>query len=135
MPDTIVILDFGSQYTQLIARRVRELRVYSEILPHDASRDELVRLNPRGIILSGGPSSVYDDGAPALPDFLLDLNVPLLGICYGMQLLAYKLGGRVEKSATREYGQATIYIDHAESLFSNLQSLSGCELCYVDQCG
>ncbi len=133
MSDTIVILDFGSQYTQLIARRVRELRVYSEILPHDATRAEIERLNPRGIILSGGPSSVYDEGAPALPDFLLDLNVPLLGICYGMQLLAYELGGRVEKSATREYGHATIHIDHAESLFSGLSSPISAWMSHSDQ--
>ncbi len=133
MSDTIVILDFGSQYTQLIARRVRELRVYSEILPHDATRDEIVRLNPRGIILSGGPSSVYDDGAPALPDFLLDLNVPLLGICYGMQLLAHQLGGRVEKSATREYGHAQVHIDGTETLFSNLQSPISTWMSHGDQ--
>lgn len=133
MPDTIIILDFGSQYTQLIARRVRELRVYSEILPHDAARAEIERLNPRGIILSGGPSSVYDDDAPALPDFLLDLNTPLLGICYGMQLLAHRLGGRVEPSSTREYGHALVHIDRAESLFSNLQSPMSVWMSHGDQ--
>ena len=123
MSDTIVILDFGSQYTQLIARRVRELHVYCEILPHDAPRDAILRLNPRGIILSGGPNSVYDPGAPALSPFLLDLDLPMLGICYGMQLLAYHLGGRVERSTQREYGHATVHIDRAEPLFSNLESL------------
>ncbi len=133
MPDTIVILDFGSQYTQLIARRVREQRVYSEILPHDAPRAEIERLKPRGIILSGGPSSVYDDGAPALSDFLLDLDVPLLGICYGMQLLAHRLGGRVEKSSTREYGHATVHIDYAASLFSNLPSPISVWMSHGDQ--
>ena len=120
MPDSLVILDFGSQYTQLIARRVRELHVYSEILPHDATQEEIVRLNPRGIILSGGPASVYDEGAPTLPEFLLDLGVPVLGICYGMQLLAYRLGGRVEKTATREYGPASVQVDQAGTLFANL---------------
>ena len=123
MSDTIVILDFGSQYTQLIARRVRELHVYCEILPHDAPRDAILRLNPRGVILSGGPNSVYDPGAPALSPFLLDLDLPMLGICYGMQLLAYHLGGRVERSTQREYGHATVHIDRAEPLFSNLESL------------
>jgi len=133
MPDTIVILDFGSQYTQLIARRVRELRVYSEILPHDTPRDEVLRLQPRGVILSGGPASVYDAGAPALPDWLPGLDVPLLGICYGMQLLAHRLGGRVAKSATREYGQATVYVDRPESLFSHLPSPISVWMSHGDQ--
>jgi GMP synthase (glutamine-hydrolysing) len=122
MPDTIAILDYGSQYTQLIARRIRELHVYSEIVPHDISYATLAQLNPRGIILSGGPNSVYDPGAPTLPDFLLHLNVPILGICYGMQLLAYNLGGRVEKSEHREYGSAIVHIDQPQSLFANLKS-------------
>jgi GMP synthase (glutamine-hydrolysing) len=130
---TLVILDFGSQYTQLIARRIRELHVYSEILPHDVSREALLKLNPRGIILSGGPNSVYDPGAPALSDFLLDLNVPILGICYGMQLLAHKLGGRVEKSDHREYGSATLYVDRAESLFANLESTLSVWMSHGDQ--
>ncbi len=129
----IVILDYGSQYTQLITRRVRELRVYSELLPHDASRAQITHLNPRGIILSGGPASVYDDGAPRLSDFILELGVPILGICYGMQLLAHHLGGRVEKSAHREYGQAMIEIDRAESLFSNLPSPMSVWMSHGDQ--
>ncbi|MBI4787273.1 MAG: glutamine-hydrolyzing GMP synthase [Chloroflexi bacterium] len=133
MSDTIVILDFGSQYTQLIARRVRELRVYCEILPHDAPREAITRLKPRGIILSGGPNSVYDPGAPSLPLFLLDLGLPLLGICYGMQLLAYHLGGRVEKPTVREYGHATVHIDRAESLFSNLPSPISVWMSHGDQ--
>ncbi|MBI5653414.1 MAG: glutamine-hydrolyzing GMP synthase [Chloroflexi bacterium] len=120
LSDTIAILDFGSQYTQLIARRVRELNVYCELIPHDATRDEIARLNPRGIILSGGPASVYDDGAPALPDFIFDLNVPILGICYGLHLLARALGGRVEKSTHREYGDATITVERADALFADL---------------
>jgi GMP synthase (glutamine-hydrolysing) len=133
MTSTIIILDFGSQYTQLIARRVRELHVYSELFPHDASREEIARLNPRGIILSGGPASVYDPGAPALPDCVLDLDVPVLGICYGMQLLARRLGGRVEKSERREYGHATIHVDRAESLFSNLPSPLSVWMSHGDQ--
>ena len=133
LPATIAILDFGSQYTQLIARRVRELRVYSEILPHDSSREEIMRLNPRGIILSGGPASVYDPNAPPLPNFLLELNLPILGICYGMQLLAHNLGGRVEKSTHREYGSASVHIDYAEPLFSNLESPISTWMSHGDQ--
>ncbi len=133
MPDTIIILDFGSQYTQLIARRVRELQVYSELFPHDTSRDEIVRLNPRGIILSGGPASVYDPGAPVLSDFLLDLNVPLLGICYGMQLLARKLGGHVEKSERREYGSAMLQVDRTDVLFADLSAVLPVWMSHGDQ--
>jgi GMP synthase (glutamine-hydrolysing) len=133
LTDTLIILDYGSQYTQLIARRVRELHVYSEILPHDVSREAILKLNPRGIVLSGGPNSVYDSGAPALPSFLLDLNLPILGICYGMQLLAHNLGGHVEKSHHHEYGQATIHIDDARSLFSNLQSPLAVWMSHGDQ--
>jgi GMP synthase (glutamine-hydrolysing) len=131
--ETIVVLDYGSQYTQLIARRVRELRVYCELLPHDASREEITRRAPRGIILSGGPNSVYDSDAPTLADFLLDLDVPILGICYGMQLLAQALGGRVERSARREYGHATLHIDRAESLLANLPSPISVWMSHGDQ--
>ncbi|MBI5305560.1 MAG: glutamine-hydrolyzing GMP synthase [Chloroflexi bacterium] len=133
MSDTIAILDFGSQYTQLIARRVRELAVYSELVPYDATRDEIARLNPRGIILSGGPASVYDDGAPTLPDYVLDLGIPVLGICYGMGLLALNLGGRVERSAQREYGPATIQVDRAESLFADLPASLDVWMSHGDQ--
>jgi GMP synthase (glutamine-hydrolysing) len=133
MPDTIAILDFGSQYTQLIARRARELRVYSELVPHDAPREEIVRLNPRGIILSGGPASVYDPGAPTLPDFLLDLRIPILGICYGMHLLARHLGGRVERSARREYGHATLVVNHPDVLFADLPATLPVWMSHGDQ--
>src|SRR5512133_1328826 len=102
--DAIAILDFGSQYTQLIARRVRELHVYSEIFPWDTPADRILALKPKGFILSGGPSSVYEPGAPFLPAYVLASGLPVLGICYGMQLLTYNLGGKVGSAREREYG-------------------------------
>jgi GMP synthase (glutamine-hydrolysing) len=107
--DAVAILDFGSQYSQLIARRVREAHVYCELLPHDVTPARIAELNPRGFILSGGPASVYDPGAPLIPDVVLNSGLPILGICYGMQLLAHQLGGRVAPSSKREYGPATLH--------------------------
>lgn len=103
-PEEILILDFGSQYTQLIGRRIREAHVYSEILPYFTPIDELRERRPLGLILSGGPSSVYDDGAPQCSPELFDLGIPILGVCYGMQLIARHLGGRVERGLEHEYG-------------------------------
>ncbi|MBC7783856.1 MAG: GMP synthase (glutamine-hydrolyzing), partial [Burkholderiales bacterium] len=102
----IPILDFGSQYAQLIARRVREKGVYSELVRPDISIEELKKLNPKGIILSGGPSSVYEPNAPRCDPRIFDLGVPVLGICYGMQLAMQLLGGEVKPAAAREYGRA-----------------------------
>jgi len=94
--EEVVVLDYGGQYSQLIARRVRECGVFSELLPHHVGADEVARRRPKGVILSGGPASVYEQGAPVLERELLELGVPVLGICYGMQLLARELGGQVE---------------------------------------
>jgi GMP synthase (glutamine-hydrolysing) len=111
LSEKILVLDFGSQYTQLIARRIREGKVYSEIFPFNASLQKIKEFNPKGIVLSGGPSSVYDEGAP-IPDLgIFDLGIPVLGICYGMQLMAHALGGEVAKAAKREYGHAELLID------------------------
>jgi GMP synthase (glutamine-hydrolysing) len=118
--ETILVLDYGSQYTQLIARRVRELRVYAEILPWNAPAEKILALAPRGIILSGGPNSVYDEGAPTLPEYVLDLKVPILGICYGMQLLTQALGGTVIPGTKREYGPAEVTVDTTSPLFAGL---------------
>ena len=107
-PETIVIVDFGSQYSMLIARRVRECHVYCELVPHDAPWEQVERLNPRGFILSGGPASVYDEGAPQAPAWVFESGLPVLAICYGMQLLAHQLGGKVSPSSHREYGHAVI---------------------------
>jgi GMP synthase (glutamine-hydrolysing) len=108
MTDTLVVLDFGSQYSQLIARRVRELQVYSELLPWNTSADKVQALNPKGFILSGGPTSVYDTGAPQVPAYVLESGLPILGICYGMQALTHALGGQVAPSSRREFGPAQV---------------------------
>jgi len=119
--ERVVILDFGSQYTQLIARRVRELGVYSEILPCQASAAEIRRRNPRGVILSGGPDSVYRDGAPRVEREVYASGLPVLGICYGMQLMTLDLGGRVEPAPGGEYGPATVdVVERASLLFRGL---------------
>lgn len=120
--ETVVILDFGSQYTQLIARRVRETGVYCEIHPYNTSIQTLQNIHPKGIILSGGPSSVYEDGAPHCSAEILKLGVPVLGICYGVQLLSYFLGGKVESSARREYGAARLALTGESRLLAGLQS-------------
>lgn len=118
--DRVLILDFGSQYTQLIARRIRELGVFSEILPYNASLGEIRRLKPCGIILSGGPSSVYEAASPRCGREILELGVPVMGICYGMQLISFFLGGRVGPSARREYGAARLKLVKESELFKGL---------------
>src|SRR6476620_4047140 len=108
--DEVVVLDYGGQYSQLIARRVRELGVFSELLPHHVGVEEIARRKPRGLILSGGPASVYADGAPKLDPKLLELGIPVLGICYGMQLLTRELGGRVEGAEVGEFGRSELTV-------------------------
>ena len=106
--ETIIVLDFGSQYTQLIARRLRELSIFSEIWAPDTPADAIRARRPAGVILSGGPKSVSDQGAPACDPAVFDAGIPVLGICYGMQLMAHSLGGRVAPAPQREYGHATV---------------------------
>lgn len=117
LTDKILVLDFGSQYTQLIARRIREGKVYSEIFPFNAGMERIRDFRPKGIVLSGGPSSVYDSEAPIPPDEIFTLGIPVLGICYGMQLMAHRLGGAVAKATKREYGRATLLVDDDTDLF------------------
>ena len=118
----IVILDYGSQTAQLIARRVRELNVFAALVPYTLTLEEARQAAPdfRGIILSGGPSSVYEAGAPPLPAWVLESGVPVLGICYGMQLITQRLGGEVAGTEQREFGLATVRIERAEGLFDGL---------------
>ena len=114
-PETVVVLDFGSQYSMLIARRVRECHVYCEILPYNAPAEQVAKLNPRGFILSGGPASVYEPSAPMAPAYIYESGVPILGICYGMQALTHQLGGKVSSGLKREYGHAVLRqntVDH-----------------------
>ncbi len=119
--DKIIVLDFGSQYNQLITRRIRDFGIYSELLAHDISIDKIKELAPKGIIFSGGPNSVYDDGALKVNPEIFKLGIPILGICYGMQLMSYDLGGKVEKADNSEYGRADIEVtDPNAVLFSDL---------------
>jgi len=131
--DTILILDFGSQYTQLIARRVRELKVFSVIEPCSLPIDRIKDINPKGIVLSGGPHSVYEKGAPDLYKEILGLDIPILGICYGMQILVKALGGQVKEAKKREYGRAQMYIDNHEDLFFSLPAKIISWMSHTDQ--
>ena len=120
--DLIVVLDFGAQYAMLIARRIRECNIYCEVLPHNTAVSELISRNAKGIILSGGPSSVYDDGAPLPDPELLKSGIPILGICYGMQLIGKELGGEVKPGTVKEYGKTQLIIDDQSNLFAGLQA-------------
>lgn len=119
--EKILVLDFGSQYTQLIARRVRELKVYSEIMPFNAPIEKIIEFSPKGIILSGGPSSVYSKDAPLPDKGIFSLGVPIFGICYGMQLMTHMLGGVVAKAQKREYGRAELIVDTPDRLFKSIK--------------
>ena len=120
--DLVLILDFGSQYTQLIARRIREAGVYCEIHPYKLALEEIHRLAPRALVLSGGPASVYGESAPRVDPGLFSLGVPILGICYGLQLMAYLLGGEVKRAIEGEYGPAVAQVDEAIGVFSRLEA-------------
>ena len=130
--EIILIRDFGSQYNQLIARRVREERIYCKIVPHDIGADEVLKLSPRGMIFSGGPASVYREGAPCCDNRLWTLGIPILGICYGMQLMAKELGGEVEKAPSREYGKAELLVIDAQDIFKGLPKSSICWMSHGD---
>ncbi len=130
----IVILDFGSQYSELIARRIRETQVYSEVISYRTTAEQLRLLNPQGIILSGGPSSVYEPNAPLCDPKIWDLGIPVLGVCYGMQLMVKQLGGQVIKADRAEYGKASISIDDPTDLLTNVNESSTMWMSHGDSC-
>ncbi len=130
--EEVVVLDFGGQYSQLIARRVRECGVFSELLPHHVGLEEVKRRRPKGVILSGGPASVYEEGAPALDRALLELGVPVLGICYGMQLIARELGGRVEGAEVGEFGRSELTVAEPGRLLAGTPAQQSCWMSHRD---
>ncbi|HEY0631551.1 MAG TPA: glutamine-hydrolyzing GMP synthase, partial [Thermoleophilaceae bacterium] len=130
--DEVLVLDFGGQYSQLIARRVRECGVFSELLPHTVPLEEIQRREPRGLILSGGPASVYADGAPKLRHELLELGIPVLGICYGMQAMVLELGGRVEGASVGEFGRSRLQVTEHGRLLAGLPDDQSCWMSHRD---
>lgn len=130
----IVILDFGSQYSELIARRIRETQVYSEVISYRTTAEQLRAINPKGIILSGGPSSVYDEKAPHCDPEIWNLGIPVLGVCYGMQLMVKQLGGKVERAKLAEYGKASLFIDDPTDLLTNVEEGSTMWMSHGDSC-
>ncbi|SKB12707.1 GMP synthase (glutamine-hydrolyzing) (Glutamine amidotransferase) (GMP synthetase) [Planktothrix sp. PCC 11201] len=130
----IVILDFGSQYSELIARRIRETEVYSEVISYRTTAEKLKELDPKGIILSGGPNSVYDDGAPECDPKLWELGIPVFGVCYGMQLMVKQLGGTVERAKRAEYGKASLHIDDPTDLLTNVEQGATMWMSHADSC-
>jgi GMP synthase (glutamine-hydrolysing) len=130
--DEVLVLDFGGQYSQLIARRVRECGVFAELLPHHVALEEVTRRSPRGLILSGGPASVYADGAPKLRTELLELGVPVLGICYGMQAMVLELGGRVESAKVGEFGRSRLTVNKQGRLLADTPADQSCWMSHRD---
>ncbi|WP_293333220.1 glutamine-hydrolyzing GMP synthase [Microcoleus sp. CAWBG58] len=130
----IVILDFGSQYSELIARRIRETQVYSEVISYRTTAEQLKAINPKGIILSGGPSSVYDERAPQCDPEIWNLGIPVLGVCYGMQLMVKQLGGTVERAKLAEYGKASLFIDDPTDLLTNVEEGATMWMSHGDSC-
>ncbi len=130
--ELILILDFGGQYNQLIARRVRECNVYSEVVPYNISIEKIKEKNPKGIIFTGGPASVYGESSPKCAKGIFDLGIPILGICYGMQLMTHTLGGNVSKANTREYGATKVNIDNTSSLFQGFENTNAFLMSHTD---
>lgn len=130
--ELVVVIDFGGQYNQLVARRVRECNVYCEIYSYKTDLEKIKAMNPRGIILTGGPSSCYEEGAATCSRELFELGIPVLGLCYGAQLMMHVLGGKVERAAVREYGKTELKVDNSSRLFSNVPSDTVCWMSHFD---
>ena len=130
--ELILILDFGGQYNQLIARRVRECNVYSEVVPYNISIEKIKEKNPKGIIFTGGPASVYGENSPKCSEEIFNLGIPVLGICYGMQLMTHTLGGKVTRADKREYGTTTVNIDNSSLLFKGFENTNGFLMSHTD---
>ncbi len=130
--EMIIVLDFGGQYNQLIARRVRECNVYAEVHPYTLSLDKIREMNPKGIIFTGGPNSVYGEDSPRYQKEIFDLGIPILGICYGSQLMAYMLGGTVETAPVSEYGRTEVDVDNSSAIFQGVKSQTICWMSHTD---
>jgi GMP synthase (glutamine-hydrolysing) len=130
--EIVIILDFGGQYNQLIARRVRECNVYCEVLPHNTSLERIKELQPKGIIFTGGPASVYAEDSPTIDKGIFELGIPVLGICYGAQLMNYLLGGKVSKAPVREYGKTEVTVNHESKLFKDVSKNTICWMSHTD---
>lgn len=130
--EMVIVLDFGGQYNQLIARRVRECNVYCEVHPHTMSLEEIRKMNPKGIIFTGGPNSVYGDDSPSCDKGIFELGIPVLGICYGAQLMSHVLGGKVSRAAEREYGKTEVFVDTSSKLFQGVSESTICWMSHND---
>ncbi|MBO7448797.1 MAG: glutamine-hydrolyzing GMP synthase, partial [Clostridiales bacterium] len=130
--ELIIVLDFGGQYNQLIARRVRECNVYAEVHPYTLSLDKIKAMNPKGIIFTGGPNSVYESSSPSYDKEIFEIGVPILGICYGSQLMAYKLGGEVKTAPVSEYGHTDITIDGDSKIFDGVSRETSVWMSHTD---
>ena len=130
--ELVVVIDFGGQYNQLVARRVRECSVYCEIYSYKTDLEKIKAMNPKGIILTGGPSSCYEEGAATCSPELFDMGVPVLGICYGAQLMTHVLGGRVARAAVREYGRTEVRVDTSSLLFQGVFPHTVCWMSHFD---
>ncbi len=130
--EMIIVMDFGGQYNQLIARRVRECNVYCEVYPHTLSLEKIREMNPKGIIFTGGPNSVYKEDSPRCPKEIFDLGIPILGICYGSQAMAYELGGVVATAPVSEFGKTEVDVDTSDILFEGVDERTICWMSHTD---